>query len=296
MEGHPPVIRPHTGPLRRVAGSAWHTLAGLAARPYLAGESLQEALEAYLRLQRQGVRTALGYWNTLNESPREVTDAYLAALRAIPDPEGACLSLKAPALRFEPMLLDEIVACARSRGVRLHFDSHGLDAADATFSCVKQAALSGVRSGCTLPARWQRSGQDAERAVKLRVPVRVVKGQWSDPGFTENPREAFVSLIRRLAGRASHVGVATHDEEVAQESLRLLQRQKTPCEMELLFGLPMTRMVAMAREMEVPVRVYVPYGCGWLPYALSQARRNPRIVWWMMRDLVRGRAFSLPAA
>jgi proline dehydrogenase len=212
----------------------------------------------------------------------------------VSDPEGLCLSVKAPALRFDPSLLDGILASARSRGVTLHFDSHGLETADATFACVKQAAMAGVRSGCTLPARWQRSAQDAERAIRLKVPVRVVKGQWVDPGFPEDPRESFLSLVRRLAGRAAHVGVATHDPDLAAQALRLLQRGKTPCEMELLYGLPMTRLVSVARELGVRVRVYVPYGSGWLPYALSQARRNPRIVWWVMRDLVRGRSWSLP--
>src|SRR2546430_13669470 len=28
----------------------------------------------------------------------------------------------------------------------------------------------------------------------------------------------------------------------------------------------------------------LPYGHAWLPYGLSQARRNPRILWWTMKD------------
>jgi proline dehydrogenase len=36
----------------------------------------------------------------------------------------------------------------------------------------------------------------------------------------------------------------------------------------------------------VPVRVYVPYGQAFLPYAMSQLKQNPRIAWWLVRDLV----------
>jgi proline dehydrogenase len=294
LDSHPTPLTHHGGLLRRAAGTAWSALAGLAARPYLAGESLHHALDACRRLRQQGMVSALGYWNTGDETPRQVAAAYNAALQAVDDPASLCLSVKAPALGFDPVLLEAILTQARTRKVTLHFDSHGLETADATFSCLKQAAMAGVRSGCTLPARWSRSAQDAERAIRLKVPVRLVKGQWMDPAFPGDPRASFLSLARRLAGRAVHVGVATHDPDLAAQALRALRRQRTPCEMELLYGLPMSRLVAIAREMDVRVRVYVPYGSGWLPYALSQARRNPRIVWWVMRDLVRGRSWSLP--
>jgi hypothetical protein len=36
----------------------------------------------------------------------------------------------------------------------------------------------------------------------------------------------------------------------------------------------------------VRVRVYVPYGAGYIPYAIKQLRRHPRIAWWIIKDLV----------
>jgi proline dehydrogenase len=82
------------------------------------------------------------------------------------------------------------------------------------------------------------------------------------------------------------VGVATHDPLLAAEAIRRLQAAGTPCVQELLYGLPMRTQVAQARQLKVGVRIYVPYGQAYMPYALSQIRRKPRIVWWLLRDLV----------
>jgi proline dehydrogenase len=63
----------------------------------------------------------------------------------------------------------------------------------------------------------------------------------------------------------------------------------TDCEVELLYGLPLKPATAAARSLGVPVRVYVPYGRSWLPYAMREARTNPRTLWWLARDAALGR-------
>jgi hypothetical protein len=40
----------------------------------------------------------------------------------------------------------------------------------------------------------------------------------------------------------------------------------------------------VAAQAGVKVRVYIPYGESYLPYALSQVRKNPQILWWVIRD------------
>mgnify|MGYP006268091069 CR=1 FL=1 len=70
------------------------------------------------------------------------------------------------------------------------------------------------------------------------------------------------------------------------EAFMRLRRAGTPCELELLFGLPMRRSLAWAAEAGGRVRIYVPYGRGYLPHAVSQLRRNPRFAWWIVKDLL----------
>ena len=56
----------------------------------------------------------------------------------------------------------------------------------------------------------------------------------------------------------------------------------------LLDAVPWPRTIAIARELDVPVRMYVPYGKAYMPYAPSQLRRNPKVVWWYLRDTLAG--------
>jgi proline dehydrogenase len=114
--------------------------------------------------------------------------------------------------------------------------------------------------------------------------VRVVKGQWADPGDPRrDARAGFLAVIDRLAGRARHVGVATHDDRLAREAVRRLETAGTPCEVERLFGLP------LARFESVPMRVYVAFGTPSLPFSLEQARRNPRLALAFARSVIAGR-------
>jgi proline dehydrogenase len=125
--------------------------------------------------------------------------------------------------------------------------------------------------------------------VAYRLRVRVVKGQWEDSRQPLEPRRGFMSVIERLAGRAAHVAVATHEARLAHEALTRLAASGTPAELELLYGLPLGAVMNVANRLRVPVRLYVPYGHAWLPYALANARRNPRVLLWLLEDAMRGR-------
>ena len=58
----------------------------------------------------------------------------------------------------------------------------------------------------------------------------------------------------------------------------------TPCELEQLRGLPAKRTSAAARRLGVPVRLYYPFGPGWLPYAVNSALARPYLPIWALRD------------
>jgi proline dehydrogenase len=99
-------------------------------------------------------------------------------------------------------------------------------------------------------------------------------------------RVGFLKIIDELCGRATCVAVASHDVPLVREALSRLLRAGTPCELELLHGLPTRIAIKMGRSLSVPIRFYVPYGKAWLPYLLRQARRNPRVLGWFARDLM----------
>jgi len=282
--------------LRRMLRACWVPLAARAARGYVAGPDLADALQTCRRLAQQGFAGTVCYWNGRDDSPRYIADEYLGVLAGLARERLNCsLSVKAPPLGFARHLFAEILEGAHQGGLVVHFDSLAPEACDDTFALIAEISARHPRLGCTLPGRWRRSVRDADLAVNLGVGVRVVKGQWADPGASDlDMRAGFLAVIDRLAGRASHVGVATHDPALAREALRRLRSANTPCELEQLLGLPAGPSLREAAAAGVPVRFYVPYGLAYLPYALSKALHNPHMVWWVVRDLLRGGAALLP--
>ena len=245
-----------------------------AARRFMAGPDLADALRREQELRRQGLETAIGYWNGGNENPDAVAATYCAAVDALADRPDVQYSIKATALDLDAGRIDALAERARQAGVPLHFDSLAPEAAT---SLLEAAVRTG--GGVTLPGRWSRSPADAERLASGELPVRVIKGQWPDPAAPRlDPREGYLAVIDRLAGRRGRVAVATHDGPLAGAALSRLRAAGTPCELQLLLGLPKDRSLAAARKAGVSTRVYVSYGVPYLPYGLRGVLRHPSFI------------------
>ena len=264
-----------------------------ATRSYITGPNVSDAIDVANAAARQGHPATLCYWNETLEDGRQVADRYLSTLDAIDAAKlDGYLAVKIPALWDRQDLVQEVVARARQTGRRIVFNSHAPEASDTTLAMLEQLGPEGL--GCAIPGRWQRSLADCDRAMEIGASIRVVKGQWPDPACPDiDLAEGFLAVVDRLAGRASHVGIATHDGKLAGEALRRLKSAGTSCELELLYGLPLSPAMAAARDVGVGVRIYVPFGTAWLPYSASRALQNPRILMWILRDLVKGRDRTL---
>lgn len=282
--------------LRQLLQMCWLPLIKRAARPYVVGPELIHALRMRDHLARRGFATTLGFRNREDDQPQQTADAYCRALAAVAQARQQCyFSVKAPALKFAPELIAQVLRHGQQHGIRIHFDALGPETADPTFALIAAALPQRVQLGCTLPGRWQRSQYDADWAVKRGLAVRVVKGEWAE-GTTAEPdlRAGCLTVVDRLAGRARHVAVATHDAWLAREALQRLRAANTSCELEVLVGFPVRAVLRVASTMGVPVRFYVSYGDAWPPYRLSQIKQNPRVGWWFFRDLLFGRALRMP--
>jgi proline dehydrogenase len=266
-------------PLRRRSASA-----------YRAGRELDEAIAACRRLAGYGLASTIGYTPAPDERPRAVADAQLVTLeRLAAEKLDSHVSVKLSGLRFDERLFGELVAAAAQAGRSLHVDALGPETVDATWRLLENAPRD-ARVGTTLPGRWHRSVEDVALAASLGLRVRVVKGQWPDlPTNGVDPRRGFLNVVERLRGHPLDVGVATHDVEVLAESVRRLHAAGTPCTAELYFGLPFRAPALLARQLGVPVRVYVAYGHAGAPYAAADIRRNPAAAWWLVQDLLLGK-------
>jgi proline dehydrogenase len=262
--------------VRRLAAGARH----------VNGLDEESALEAARTEALAGRFSTLGYWARPGETPASIARHHVRAVEAIADAQlDASISIKADLLDYDGALLGDILGAAKACGVRVHFDGQGYDTVARTHDLVERAVMAGADVSATLASRFLRSVVDAERFVRLRVPVRLVKGQGGDPGDPKlDPRRGFLDLVEVLAGRARHVGVATHDLRTARPALERLRASGTSCSLEQMRSLP--RLDFLADEFDIPERVYVAYGHAGLPYAIREVLRRPAIAAWLLRDLL----------
>lgn len=271
--------------LRKSSSSALYRAAELAASAYVAGKTIDDALAVCHRLAAKGFQSTICAWDAANTPPAEVLARYRTALDRLAAENLDCyLSIKFPSLGFDTGMVRSLLE-ARRPDIRIHFDSLGVDTAQRTFDAIEALRRDFDNIGCTLPARWKRSERDAERAAELGLAARVVKGQWADDGkpTDESVRRAFRALMHVLARGCSHVAIASHDPKLVRVVLPELAPETGCLELEQLYGLPLGG-ADLARRLSIPVRLYIPYDHGYLPYAVSQLRKNPRIAWWLLRD------------
>jgi proline dehydrogenase len=251
-------------------------------------QSISEGAELCHILQGHDLFTTLGKLSKSGDDPLEIVNEYQLASNSLlqsPVRDRFYLSVKPPALNFDPEYAETIATTALLNGHGVHFDSHKYAQADVTLELLAELlrrklpandSRRGWRFSLTLPSRWRRSLADARWAAENGVRVRVVKGDFeAGPGDGVDPGRGFTQLVQQLAGKVPDLALATHDCVLAREAIAICQKAGAPVQLELFFGRPASAMLALARETGVPVGFYVPYGDTLLVYVIRDLLCNP---------------------
>lgn len=275
------------GPLYARAGSA-----------YLAGQDKSSALEVAGRLFSAGSAVTLGYWPRQGEPVSLVAAEEEHALQALGElgagKDCAGLSLKAARIGFDADIVRQLAKVAAKQETRLVFDAHSPGEADRTLALARAARSEGASTGVVLPARWQRSLEDATMASEFGLSVRVVKGQWPDdaPGAKAVSEAAlrlrYLHLLDFMAGLDVRMAIATHDVVLLEKALTYLTASGVAPEVELLLGLPVRRALDVARRAGAATRFYVGFGQPGLPYPFRAVLLRPRLAWLLAQGIVLG--------
>lgn len=262
----------------------------LAAKRHIAGPDLKSAEGICRWSSVNGFSTIISVWTHHGDSKREVAQEYIDIIKAISQ-NGfeSYLSIKPSALKFDLFLFEQIVKEIPGNKIRIHFDSFVPEFAERSLRFFKHAKTIYSNLGYTLPARWLRSFNDAYELAGMKVPVRVVKGQWKDPeDVIVNVEENYLKIVHMLIDHVPLIAVATHDEHLAEKAIKLFDGTKTDFELEQFFSLPSIADVLQARfnSKKIKVRFYVAYGEPYLPYNLRTAYERPAMLGWFVGDLL----------
>lgn len=276
-------------------------------RPYIAGSSLDDALNLVERLAGDDLSTTL---DVLGESVRRqhetecTTRLYVQALDRLatlgdPDLVNVSIKLTALGLGFDETLaeanLRTIVECADRHGgfVRIDMeDSPYTDATLAMYEALREDGLDQV--GVVIQSYLKRSAADVVRLADLGAPVRLVKGIYQEPsGIAFREMDAintsYIELSRTLAEAGCHIAFATHDEllvAAARDIVDEFSLEPDAYEFQMLLGVTEPLRDRIAAD-DHPMRVYVPFGSQWYEYSIRRLRENPRVAGYVAADVLR---------
>jgi proline dehydrogenase len=265
---------------------------------YIAGSSIDDAVRVVARLNAKGKLATvdvLGEEITSADEAHAIAAQYHDVLARI-DANGldANVSVKLTGLGLELDYdlcrenLQAVLLDARARGSFVRIDMEDSSTTDRTLRLYRELRDAGHENvGVVLQAYLRRTEDDLAGLEN----VRLCKGIYVEPvaiayrGFDE-VRANYVRCLEALVAQGSYVAIATHDEYLIREALRVVRDlPHDRYEFQMLLGVRPDRadsLVASGHRL----RVYVPYGMQWYEYSLRRLQENPRIAGYVAADTV----------
>jgi proline dehydrogenase len=272
---------------------------------YIAGPSLDDAVRVVRKLNAKGkcaTVDVLGEEITSADEARAIAGQYHDVLARLDEEKlDAGISIKLSALGLELDIalcrenLEAVVVDAAARGRFVRIDMEDSSTTDRTLALHRQLRDEGHENvGVVLQAYLRRTFDDLPGLDN----VRICKGIYVEPADIafhdfDEVRASYVRSLEALVAQGAYVGIATHDEHLIGEALRIVgDAGLSPdrYEFQMLLGVRPDRadeLVAAGHRL----RVYVPFGEQWYQYSLRRLQENPAMAGTIARATV-GRVFG----
>jgi proline dehydrogenase len=271
---------------------------------YIAGPTIDDAMRVVRRLNAKGKLATvdvLGEEITSAEVARGIAGQYHDVLARIQDESlDANVSVKLTGFGLEldhdlcRETLEAVVADAAARGNFVRIDMEDSSTTDRTLALYRDLRESGHTSvGVVLQAYLRRTLDDLPGLDN----VRLCKGIYVEPhelAFRDydEVRANYVRCLEALAAQGTYAAIATHDEHLIGEALRIVREAGLPrdrYEFQMLLGVRPDRADELVADGH-RLRVYVPFGTHWYEYSVRRLQENPKIAGYVAGDVV-GRFF-----
>ena len=274
------------------------------ARRFIAGETIDEAIETARRIQSQGLLLTLDY---LGESAQtlEAADAatreYLRLLDVIvASGIERNISLKLTQLGAgvdRATCVDNLRRILEPAGTHAFFvriDMENSPWTQLTIDIFETLWQQDYRNiGIVLQAALHRTEQDVTRMNELGARVRLVKGAYKEPPTVAYRHKtevnaAFLRLMRLLLESGTYPAIATHDPVMLDETeAYAIQRgvAKDRFEFQMLYGIRRDLQASLV-EKGHRMRLYIPFGREWFPYFMRRLGERPANLGFVMRGIL----------
>lgn len=282
---------------------------------YVGGNSPEAAIARATALFAQHqIRSSLFYLGEYVDTPELVDENVAAKLAAATllsqagldvhvsvDPTQIGYSLDPYVARRNAFLIAEAVArgAADRPGVHaLMLDMEDQSVIDGTIALHDTLCSARMPVALTLQAYLRRTESDLLVQIQCGTRVRLVKGAFaaghavaftSRADIKANSRRLIDLMFSRAARDTGFYPIiATHDDHLHQYAIERAAGgdwRTGEYEFEMLLGVRADVAESLARRGE-RVRLYLPFGRDWWPYAMRRVGEDPRNAWLLMRSLV----------
>ncbi len=275
---------------------------------YIAGESLEDALEASKKLNDQGMMVTL---DVLGEFIKDLSEAernkeeYLEVIERLTEEKiDGNFSVKPTSFG---LLLDEeacygyireIVAKAAGKNNFVRIDMEDSSCVDREITLFRRLHKEFPKNvGLVLQAYLKRTMDDIKALGELHTPetplnFRLCKGIYVEPARIaykdhDEINRHYLEDLDYMLEQGFYVGIATHDQFLIDESYKLIQKHHLSpdqYEFQMLFGVTPERRASILRNGH-RMRVYVPFGKDWFGYSTRRLKENPQMASYIIKAL-----------
>lgn len=275
-----------------------------AARRYIGGETLEQALATRKELHAQGYKTSLEFMGenvTTVAEAKEATNEFLKIIKALQaenKDDRITLDLSHLGLALDHKLGMEnfrtLAKASANTSIDLFISAEGLDRTEDVLDAYFQFSSEFSHVNITLQAYLHRTSKDLQRVLKeSRGKVRLAKGAFEGPKelyLSRGPElnDRYVEMINTLFDAKRFCSIATHDPEMIERIIPIIEKrqiQPSMYEFEMLYGIGVSQLNDLKKQ-GYPCRRYVVYGKEWYLYLCNRIAENPENVFQAIVDIM----------
>ncbi len=278
------------------------------AAPYVAGETLDEAVQIVAGLNKRGFLVTMDILGEHVRSVQEaesVRDMYLELYDRIANENiNSTVSLKLThlGLEIDPVLAEKNLMTILSKAAQhdnfLRIDMENSPYTDITLKLYRRCRENYDAVGTVLQAYLHRTLDDIRKLNGPKFNCRLCKGIYRESAAIayqdkEEINQNYLRAAKALVDGGSFVGLATHDQDLISRLESWLKEHDVPpdrYEFQVLYGVPMDGKLEALLAAGHSVRIYVPFGMAWFDYSIRRLKENPKILSYILKNTFKSRS------
>ena len=267
---------------------------GFFSKKYIAGETLQDAVDFVKKLNAKGIYATM---DVLGESVANKSESIKCKNEALEVLEAieknklmANLSIKPTQMGLaidEQFAYEQILELVKKAAEYKNFvriDMEDSPFTDKTLNLYKRIYADYKNVGVVIQAYMKRSIDDVIALNKIGTNYRLCKGIYVEPAAIaykgkQEVRDNYLKLLDQMFKDGNYVGIATHDKPLIDAAYARIKEQniaKDKFEFQMLLGVREDLRDKINAD-GYKIRIYVPFGKDWYAYSVRRLKENPSV-------------------